>query len=443
MYDPLVDKQLRPFQGYPPSYWHQQTSKRENFAPLSNNLDTEVAIIGGGYTGLSAALTLAQHGVSCVLLEANEIGWGCSSRNAGFILPGCGRLDYAGIAAKYGSATAEATISEYYAALDTVHEFIGSNDVQRTQGGYLKIAHNRAFAQKMQSAWRALPPQWQSQYRWLGAATISNSFIPGYRSFGGLYREAGQGLNPFKLVLALAGTARQNMIPIFCNSPVQRWQKQQNKHHLLCNQHSVQAEKVILASNAYGLRQLSQVSYKQFPVLSSVLVTAPLPAKLVAKWRAGLMAMDTRSLKYYYRLLPDKRLLFGGRGAITGKQANTGRSQNHLRKALHQYFPELTDIAVEYFWSGWVSVSADDLPHICRDGEDPSLYYSTGYCGSGVAFACHAGKRLAQLVVGENWQNQDAVIYQKPIPAFPFTPFRRIGLRAYYAWQRGLDALGR
>lgn len=437
MHDPLVDGPLPNQQPYVDSYWRSTFAQPSPTPELEKEISTDVAIIGGGYTGLSAATYLHRQGVDAVLLEANQVGWGCSGRNAGFLLPGSGRLDYFSLAKKYGVEAAESVYAEFYQSLDTVDELMQLSEAKAdlTQGGYLKIAHSESAAKSMRSGWEALPPHWRKHNEYIAASEIK-TFIPNYKGHGALYREAGQGLNPLKYATALGKYLVTNGISLFCNSPVQYWQKSNGMHLLKTPKGLVKARKVIIAANAYGTKHLHGICKNQFPVLSSVMVTSPLAKEVSERWQAGLMAMDTRSLKYYYRLLPDNRLLFGGRGAITGKNADSELSQQRLFATMKQYFPTLHNLTMDFFWSGWVSVSADNIPHVTTLTDDPSVSYGTGYCGSGVAFASHAGKRLAQMQYEKTGSNP---IYTKPIPTFPFAQFRRLGLAAFYAWHRMMN----
>ena len=172
-----------------------------------------------------------------------------------------------------------------------------------------------------------------------------------------------------------------------------------------------------------------------FPVISSVMVTKPLNDEQLQTigMRSGLMVMDTRPLKYYYRLLPDKRLLFGGRGAIKGADANKNKYLKALQIGLEHTFPSLSDMAVDRFWSGWVSVSLDDYPRIYHD-KAANIAYSGGYCGAGLAFSLQSGKRLAQLICEPN-ALPDLPYWQSPLRQFPLARLRRPALSGFYAWQ--------
>jgi glycine/D-amino acid oxidase-like deaminating enzyme len=147
--------------------------------------------------------------------------------------------------------------------------------------------------------------------------------------------------------------------------------------------------------------------------------------------------MDTRMMKYYYRVLPDGRLLFGGRGAVSAKGSDSNSEKQRLYKAMVKSFPALKGIGMDYFWSGWVSVSFDDMPRIFADIQSTNkLGYAMGYCGSGVSFAAFAGMRLAQRMMGQENFDTTLPLYSSPLPSFPFPAFRRMALHGLYQWAK-------
>lgn len=443
MYDPLTDRVTATGQPYPASYWADTVAETPRFSSLTADKSYDVVIVGAGFSGLSCAHYLQQQSdLNIAVIDANQPGWGCSGRNAGFILPGSGRLDYTSLCRQHGKQSAILTIDEYYQALDTIAELIEWSEAQCdvSSGGYLKIGHSQKAFEALKRGSERLPRAYQDQYQVLSATEIQSQFIPDYPSFGGVYRAAGQALNPLKLSLALAEKLN-NSVDIFADSAITRIDREASLYRLKTQQGQLTASKVVLASNAYSLKSLLPgLTEKQFPVLSSVLVTSPLPEAIAKKWEASLMAMDTRSLKYYFRLLDDNRILFGGRGAITGAKADTQNSKAQLKSAFDRYFPALKDLKSEWFWSGWVSVSADDIPHVLESELYPQLYYATGYCGSGLAYSCQAGKRLADMLTNPE-AIPDSPVYRKTIPAFPMSQFRRTGLAIFYAWQRMMEQL--
>ena len=146
--------------------------------------------------------------------------------------------------------------------------------------------------------------------------------------------------------------------------------------------------------------------------------------------------MDTRALKYYYRKLPDNRILFGGRGAITGKNAADPYYAKRLLAVLKTSFPVLDNLRYDYAWSGWLSMSLDDMPHVYQN-EQKNIFYAMGYCGSGVSFSVQAGKRLAEKAAGVSVPNLP--IYQTPLATFPFAPLRRVGQWGYFQYGKVKD----
>jgi taurine dehydrogenase large subunit len=170
------------------------------------------------------------------------------------------------------------------------------------------------------------------------------------------------------------------------------------------------------------------------PILSNSIVTRPLsPAELDATgFRTTQVITDTRTLRYYYRLLPDNRVQIGSRSAITGADAAHPRHLQLLIDGLHRKFPALTGIEIDYSWWGWVDVSHDMMPRIFRPDLKQTLFYALGYGGNGVSYSAQAGRRMAQMIGGKRFAGQDLPIFTSPLPTHPFTPFRRIGQRMLY-----------
>ena len=147
--------------------------------------------------------------------------------------------------------------------------------------------------------------------------------------------------------------------------------------------------------------------------------------------------MDTRALKYYFRKLPDNRILFGGRGAVNGQHADDPRYANRLLNVLKSSFPSLKQVAIDYSWSGWICMALDDLPHVVKGDNAGNLFYSAGYCGNGVSFAVQAGKRLAQQIAGQPVPNLP--LYNQSLPKFPLPSLRRAGQWGYFQYGKVKD----
>lgn len=437
MYDPLIDDVPPSNQHQPDSFWVSGKNS-EPFPPLLGDHKTDVVIIGAGYTGLSCALHLAQEqGVQCTVIEANQPGWGCSGRNGGFVLPGTGRLSVQQMRKRWGKPVSQAIYAEYLNSIETVTQLIDEGiDCDRTSGGYLKLAHKPSLVSALHAQATELAVDYGDSILPLSADEIAATYLSGTRSYGGIYYPNAFGINPWLLCQGIAKKAAGVGANICGNSAVIDCQRVNGKHVLRTQSGSIEANTLIVATNGYGQRNLYQgLKDRTFPVISSIIVTDPLtPQQLLdVGMTEGLMVMDTRPLKYYYRILPDNRLLFGGRGAIEGRHANNAKYQRALKDGLLATFPNLHRVNVSGFWSGWVSVSLDDYPRVYNDRQNKTLY-SSGYCGAGLAFSIQAGKRLAQLHSAPD-QLPDLPFWKAPLKPFPFALARRPALKTFYAWE--------
>lgn len=442
MYDPMVDAVIPVKQHYPSSYWAAHTalpSSKSN--ALTTDISTDVVIIGAGYTGLSCASELADtFGREVTVLEANQSAWGCSGRNAGFVLRGTGRLGLAQLAQRYGSDIAQQFHLEYGAALERVQQMIAAGDIdcQAQASGYLKVAHNATLGKQLPQQAEFLQRQFGYQVEYLSPPALQQRYMQNAHAFGAIRFPDCFGVNPLALAQGYAGLAEKQGATIYTGSAALHWQRNSKGFVVQTPQATVQCRQIILATNAYTAKQFyAPLNRASLPVLSSIIVTAPLNAAQLAE--TGLnhtqLVMDTRALKYYYRKLPDNRLLFGGRSAVHGKDADKACYPARLLSALQQCFPALRQLPLAYHWSGWVSVSFDDMPRLWQS--EPGLFYAAGYCGSGVSFSSLAGKRLAQLASGVALP--PLPIYQSGLTPFPLPQFRRLGQQAYYQWGRFKD----
>lgn len=441
MYDPLVDLSPPSDRTVPDSFWADYSvrkGKSQTFGALQNDEQTDVVIIGAGYTGLSCALELSQkYNISCTIVEANQPGWGCSGRNGGFVLPGTGRLSVQQMARRWGKTVTQSIYAEYLTSIDRVKNFIADGIYcEETKGGYLKLAHKQSLVGPLHQQAKILSTDYSDSIVGLTQQEIKENYLSGTPSYGGVYYPNAIGINPWLFCQGLAAKVARADVKIYGNSAVVSCERVKNKHIVNTQMGSIEANTLIIATNGYGQRKLyHNLIDRTFPVISSIIVTHPLNVEQIESigMKAGLMVMDTRALKYYYRILPDNRLLFGGRGAVYGKDADDKKYLNALKHALHATFPSLQQIGISHFWSGWVSVSIDDSPRIYHDTSE-NMLYSTGYCGAGLAFSIQAGKRMAQLLV-EPKTLPDLPYWKTPLRKFPMAAFRRPALKAFYTWQ--------
>jgi glycine/D-amino acid oxidase-like deaminating enzyme len=442
MYDPLHDTSPGCGQPYPESYWASISGAApEHDGAVSQDLDVDVAIIGGGYTGLSCALHLARnHGIKAHILEANQTAWGCSGRNAGFILKSSGRKSYSQMAKQWGEEVMRGIYDEMAAGVETVNGLISEGiDCDRQSAGYIKVAHKPNKLKELVELAKLQQKMFGYDVEVLSQNDLRQQYMDDRNAYGAIRYQDGFGLNPMKLAWGYQKLARSAGAKIHCASPVSNWQSQGKKQVLQTPNGIVTAQKVVIATNGYTPKGFHPLTTdRTLPVLSQIIVTEPLNEEQLAacNFLTSNVVMDTRALKYYYRKLPDNRILFGGRGAITGKGADDPYYAQRLLSILKTSFPALANINYNYAWSGWICMALDDLPHIYQN-EEQSVFYSMGYCGSGVSFSVQAGKRMAEKVAEQQVPNLP--LYNKALPKFPFAPLRRIGQWGYFHYGKVKD----
>ncbi|MCF2857624.1 FAD-binding oxidoreductase [Pseudoalteromonas sp. SMS1] len=432
-YDPLYQAHCQG-EAFASSYWASTCQLEKPMAPPQRDHTYDVIVIGGGFTGLLSAFYLAtEFNQKVCILEANQVGFGASARNAGFALPSSGRLSALQMGKKWGVEIAQQIYHEYQTAVSRVAELIDQHDIEcdKQEQGYIKIAHSHNAAKGLLSGLEYSQNVLNDNHlSFIHNDELQANYINTPNSFGAVRTTHGFGLNPLKLVRSYKSLVQQVGVDLYEQSLAQQLVKKGQAYRVKVNDIHITAKKVIIAGNAYNNRQIHHhLNNRYLPILSSILVTRPLSTdELIATGlKTHQVMMDTRTLKYYYRLLPDNRLLFGGRGAVFGKDQAKLKYRHHLEAALKHSFPALQNCHSEYHWHGYIAAALDDHPHIyCED----NLAYAIGYCGSGVAFSAQAAYRLAQMVSGQPVPKLP--IYQTPAPKFPFATLSRLGQYGFY-----------
>ena len=444
-YDPL--HAATPGRGldHVPSYWAATVGNLapdDGIAPAL--LDAEVAIIGGGYTGLSCAAHLARdHGIKPVVLEANRAGWGCSGRNGGFARMALGRLSAGDMIEQWGRDTAKRAFAEMVASLDTVRTLIreGAIECDASEAGHLKVAHRPSRTAALQREAELLQREFGYPAEYIAADELRGNHLGGAQSHGALRIPDALGLHPLKLASGVLRMARAAGAKVHAASPVTHWEKRGAEHVLTTPHGTVRAKSVVLATNGYTPQQLHPaVRATLLPVLSHIIVTRPLTAEEIAasNFVTRHVLTDTRKLLYYWRRLPDDRIMFGGRGLIVDGAAHNARQRDFLLAELTAKYPALRRVTVDYDWHGWVCLTRDFLPHIYRAEDDASVHYALGYQGSGVSLSLHAGKLLAQRIAGYALANELPPT-ATPLARYPLHSLIRIPQRAMYLCYKFLD----
>jgi glycine/D-amino acid oxidase-like deaminating enzyme len=356
-------------------------------APQAPALDAEtradVVIVGGGYTGLATALALAERGAGAVLLEARDIGFGASGRNGGQVIPGL-KLDPQALDRLFG----EATTSFVGAAADVLFALVErlGLDCGAMRSGWiqatLKEAHLPAVAARVEQ-WR----QRGAAVEPLDEAAVGR--LTGARGFVGGWRDARAGVvHPLDYVRGLATAAQGAGARLHAGSPVERLAATPGGWRVTTAAGAVQAGRVVIATNGYSDRLWPSLEATALPARSRQIATAPLAPALLEKILPGGEAVsDTRRVGNYFRIGPQGRLIFGGRGSFRRSRAT--RDYADLHAALAELYPEAADAPIEFSWGGRVAMTADHLPHLYEPA--PGLIAVLGYNGRGVAMATALG----------------------------------------------------
>jgi len=437
-YDPLVSP---PGQGqdYAPTYWVATAGEPpEDDGPIRGDIDVDVAIVGSGFTGLSAALTLARDfGVRAVVLEANRAVWGCTSRNGGQGQNASGRLYRSQWISRWGLDTAKRLDAEIREGFEYWKSLVAQVDCDAQPGGHLYTAHRQKKIAFLANEARVMREVFGYDAKMLSQAELRERYVHDHEAVGAMHEPDGVGVHPLKLAYGYLRQARALGVRVHPSSPVLRWRKEPGAILLETPGGVVRARRVAFATGGYTAQGVNPLlDNRIMPVLSNSLVTRVLtPAEReAAGLKSTVFITDTRTLRFYYRLLPDGRMQIGSRSALHGADAQHPRHLALLREGLARKFPSLRNVDVAYSWWGWVDVSHDMMPRVTQPDPAQPVYYAFGYGGNGVAFSAQAGKRLAERMMGKDGVAWNLPIYDSPLPGHPFAPFRRIGQALLYRW---------
>jgi glycine/D-amino acid oxidase-like deaminating enzyme len=416
------------------NYWRDTLASAPAFPPADLPDSVDVAVIGAGFCGLSAARTLAKRGVNVGVLEAETAGWGASSRNGGMVLTGM-KLPIPTLIRRYGR---DAVRKMYAASLDSIAcvEQIVRNeniDCNFTHCGHLEVACKQSHFDAYAESAALIKREFNHGLRIIPKSEL-RSEIGSDIYFGGMVDETSAGLNPARYVAGLAEAAGRSGAAIHEHTRVLSVKREGNSSGRKFSVHTsrgyLSAREIVLASGAYTTVATPALHKKIIPIGSYMIATEPLSAGLARELSPrNRMIYDSKHFLFYYRLTPDNRMLFGGRAAFFPETENTVRqSAEILRRGMVGVYPQLSDAKVDYVWGGTLDFTLDVMPHA---GKIEDMYFAAGFAGHGVAAATWFGMSIAGLICGD----------PKDIPfdgiKFPAAP---IGLRSGHTW--GLPLAG-
>ena len=414
-------------------FWHDQLGAMPALQERPP-AKVDVLIVGAGYTGLSAALTTARGGRSTLVVDAEDPGYGCSSRNGGQISTSV-KPSLEKLTAKFGPERARGIRAEGANALRWIGAFVASEelDCDFRRVGRFHAAHTpRHYEELVRDAEKLRQQEDIESFAVPRAEQRSHLGTDSY--FGGVVFTSHCSLHPGKfhrelLRLAIGAGAEvvgQCLVGAITNSG--------SSFRVETSKGVVEARDVIVATNGYTKALTPWLQRRVIPIGSYIIATEQLPEATIDELFPGdRIASDTCKVVYYYRASPDRRrVLFGGRVSASETTALVGAAR--LKKDMCRIFPQLEGVGLSHAWSGMVAYSFDELAHT---GVHDGIHYAMGYCGSGVSMAPYLGMRTGQKVLG---QPEGVTAFDGlPFPTRPFYRGKPWFLPAAVAWYRWRD----
>lgn len=391
--------------------YYQDTVERPRHPRLDQSVKTDVLVVGGGFTGLSAAIHLARAGVDVVLVEAHRLGDGASGRNGGQM--GTGQRIWPGeVEALYGFERSKALFDLAEEAKAHLFEFIAANDIDADlRMGQLSVVHKRSYLPEYRGQVEALKSRYGYDTASFMDAAETAERVGSERYFGGI-RDTGTGhVNPLKLIVGLAKVAAASGATIFEETKILSTRREGGRTVATTCEGEIHAERVLYAVNAYGPGLDKAIDAHVMPIGSFIGATEPL-ADPHAVLPGGESCDDSRFVVRYFRKSGDGRLLFGGREAYTSATGDIGR---HIRKQIAEVYPHLADVRLSHAWGGSVGITMERLPYVRSLA--PGITTIGGFSGHGVMLANFAGRLYAERVNGNRDRLADFEALR--IPAFP------------------------
>lgn len=379
-------------------YWWE-AAPRPAVPQLRLPKQVDVLVIGSGYTGLSAALQTARAGRETLVLDAEDVGWGCSSRNGGLVSTSF-KPTLEELATRHGQEAAFSMLQEGHKALDYIADFIEQENIECDwqRVGRFHAAHNARQYETLANKIANQPKGLEVEAHMVPRAEQHNE-IGTDLYYGGCVFPRHAGLHPARYHAGLFDLVQAAGATVQGNCAVMRIEQNREGFGIMTPRGTINTRDVILATNGYTNTVAPWHRRRVIPIGSYIITTEPIASNLMETLiPKARMLTDTRKLVYYYRPSPDHtRIVFGGRVAL--KETDPRESAPRLHAAMTAIFPDLARTRITHSWVGFVAYTFDTMPHTgIRDG----IHYAMGYCGSGVSLASYFGMRIGQRVLGSS-----------------------------------------
>jgi glycine/D-amino acid oxidase-like deaminating enzyme len=383
------------------NYW-LTTVERAQVSVGELPASVDVAVMGAGFTGLSAARALARRGARVAVLEAENAGWGASCRNGGMVLSGL-KLGAPTLVSRYGREAAQRMYAASLASIDSVQQIVREEGIacDFSRCGHLEVACKAKHFAEFHRAVESIEQLFGHRLRLVGKGELAGEIGSGIYH-GGMVDELSAGVNPARFVAGLARAAAKSGAEIHEKTRVTALERGSRGGNsgwtVTTSRGTLHASEVLVATSGYTSGVTRELQKRIIPIGSYIIVTEVLPEALARELSPrNRMIYDSKNYLYYYRLTPDRRMLFGGRAAFFPENQNTVReSARILQQGMTKVYPQLRDTKVEFVWGGTLDFAFDIMPHA---GKIDGTYFSMGYAGHGVAMATLLGTRMADAIL--------------------------------------------
>lgn len=416
------------------NFWADDYPRPDDL-PSSELPDTvDVAIVGGGYTGLHAAIALRKAGAAVAVLDQETIGWGASSRNGGMALTGM-KMEMPAVFNRYGPELGRRFWAWSLASIDYLERTLAEEniDCDFAREGHILLAakpkHYEAMAHEL--AWMRSELGYQDA--WLVSKDQQHAEIGTPEFYGGLGDRRSGALHPAKYVFGLAQAAARHGAVLVERAQVTGVARRQGSFSVGTSRGMVEAKELLIATNGYTSNVVPSLRNGIFPIGSYIIVTEPLSPSLQAEVSPRRrMFFDSKNFLNYFRLTPDGRMLFGGRHNLSTR-LDLHESARMMRQRMVEVFPQLAGVIVTHTWTGKLGVTFDLMPHA---GRIEGIHYAYGYAGHGVSVAGYLGKEVGEIIAGTRTSTPFAEIGHMRLP---FTRYDKLYLPLISTWFRAMD----
>jgi glycine/D-amino acid oxidase-like deaminating enzyme len=416
-------------------YWQDTAAPFADANADAPEGEVDVAVIGGGFTGLSAALALAQRGANVAVLEAGRVATQASGRNGGHVNNGTA-VDVGGLAQKYGLDAARALYHAYDDAVDTVERIVREQQIQCDfrRSGKIKLAAKPEHYEKIARSFELLNRDIDPETDLIPRARIRDEVGSDLFHGGLLHRKSAQ-MHMGRFGAGIADAARRHGARIYENAPVTALKRLQgHAHRITTPRGTLTAKQVFLATGPSVKGPFPWFRRRVIPIGSFIIATEPLnAAQLDSIMPTRRTATTTKNIGNYFRIAPDNRLIWGGRARFAlSSPTSDAKSGRVLERSLHETFPQLGNVRIDYCWGGIIDLTADRLP---RAGEHDGLFYAMGYSGHGAQMSVHMGQKMAAILAGDASVNPFRNLAWPAIPGHFGPPWFMPFVGAYYRLQ--------